>query len=92
MNYTEEEIDRYIKILKSVDESLSPSPQSNTVTCKNCHCSDFFIQSGYYYCSNRFLTLGHVLGYYDKSEYEDFTFEKYPFIKESITIRTRFVK
>lgn len=42
MNYTEEEIDRYIKILKSVDKSPPPSPQSNTVTCKNCHCSDFF--------------------------------------------------
>ena len=52
MNYTEEEIERFIEILKSVDKSPSPSPQSNRVTCKQCHCPNFFIDKGYYYCSN----------------------------------------
>ena len=52
MNYTEEEIERFIEILKSVDKSPSLSPQSNRVTCKQCHCPNVFIDKGYYYCSN----------------------------------------
>ena len=75
MNYTEvKEIIQFIEILKSVDKS--PSLKSHTVTCKNCHCPDFFIDKGYYYCSDCFLSLGHVLGYYDKPEYETFYFRQ----------------
>lgn len=72
MNYTEEEIDRYIEILKSVDLP----PKSKKVSYKYCHCTSFFIQSGYYYCLNCFFSLGHVLGCYEKFEYERFYFRK----------------
>lgn len=74
MNYTDEEIVRYIEILKSDDKP--PSPQSNAATCKQCNNPNFFIDKGYYYCWNCFLSLCHVLGYYDKSEYERFHFRK----------------
>ena len=39
MNYTEEEIERFIEILKSVDNPPSPplSEQSNRVVCKLCN-------------------------------------------------------
>lgn len=84
MNYTEEEIDRYIEILKSVDKSTSQ--QSNKVSCKYCHCSDFFIHSGYYNCSNCYFSLGHVLLIMTNLNMEDFTFDKNLSIKESITI------
>lgn len=49
---------------------------SNKVTCKYCNCSDFCIQSGFYHCSNCFVSQGHVLGYYDKAENERFYFRK----------------
>ena len=72
MCYTEEEISKFIEILKSDN---SP-PKSNKVSCKYCNCSDFFIPCCYYHCSNCFVSLGHVLGYYDKAEYERFYFRK----------------
>ena len=62
---------------------------SNKVTCKYCNCSDFFIQSGFYHCSNCFVSQGHVLGYYDKAENERFYFRKNLFIKENITTLTK---
>ena len=40
MNYSKEEIERFIKILKSVDKS---PPKSNKVVCKNCQICNFFI-------------------------------------------------
>lgn len=75
MRYTEEEIDRFIEIVKSVDKPLPP-PKSNRVTCKYCDGQDIFIQSGYYYCSNCFISLGHVLGFYDKTDFERFHFRQ----------------
>lgn len=36
----------------------------------------FFIKSNYYHCSNCFVSLADVLGYYDKAEYERFYFRK----------------
>lgn len=66
MNYTDDEIERYIKILKSLDINIDKkSPiKSNRVTC-NCQKSDFTIESGYYYFINCGYGLGHVIGYYD---------------------------
>ena len=69
---TEEEIAKFIEILKSDN---SP-PKSNKVSCKCCNCSTFFIKSNYYHCSNCFVSLADVLGYYDKAEYERFYFRK----------------
>lgn len=75
MNYTEEEIERFMEILKSVDNPPSPplSIQSNRVVCKLCNNS---IDKGYYCCEECCLGQGDVLGYHDKSDYERFYFSQ----------------
>ena len=50
--------------------------KSNNVSCKYCNCENFFIKSGCYHCTNCFVSLGHVLGYYYQYEYELFYFRK----------------
>ena len=62
MNYTEEEIEIFIEILKFVDKL----PVSNRVVCKQCNNPIFFIDKGYYHCEECCLGQGHVLGYHDK--------------------------
>ena len=71
MNYTHEEIEKYIKILQSLDMNIIKNGQLNQrVTCNNCNFSVSFIESGYYYCSSCGFGLGHVLGYNDKLDYD----------------------
>ena len=92
MNYTEEEIERFIEILKSVDKSPSPSPQSTRVTCKQCHCPSFLLIRDITIHQIVFFSHGHVLGYYHKSEYERFYFRHKPIYQKNITIKTRLKK
>ena len=72
MNYTDEEVEKYIKILKSINININKkSPtKSKKVTCNNCQKSDFTLESGYYYCKNSGFVLGHGIGYNDKSGYD----------------------
>ena len=72
MNYTDKEIEKYIKILKSININIDKKLpiKSNKVTCNNCQKSDFTIESGYYYCTNCSFGIGHVIGYYDKCDYD----------------------
>ena len=76
MNYTDDEIERYINILKSLVININEnSPiKSNRVTCNHCQKSDSTIESGYYYCTNCGFGLGHVIGYNDKSDYDRINF------------------
>lgn len=70
MNYTDEEIEKYIEILRSINintDKKSPM-KSNKVTCNNCQKWNFTIESGYYCCTNCGFALGHVIGYHDKSD------------------------
>ena len=89
MCYTEEEIAKFIEILKSGNKS----PKSNKVSCKYCNCSIFFL-------FNPVITIVQIvllvwvmfLVIMIKLSMKDLTFAKNPFIKESITIRTRLNK
>ena len=49
MNYTDKEVEIYIKILKSIIINIDKKLpiKSNKVTCNNCQKSDFTIESGY---------------------------------------------
>lgn len=49
MNYTDKEVEKYIKILKSIIINIDKKLpiKSNKVTCNNCQKSDFTIESGY---------------------------------------------
>ena len=91
MNYTEEEIEKYLKILKSYNNRQSEKSE-NKFGCNNCKNDSFIIESGYHVCEKCGLVLCHVLGYFDFEEKKDFISEKRVFIIESITMRKRLIK
>ena len=90
MNYTEEEIERYLEILRSY-KTIPEQKECKKVICKNCQSDSFVVDSGYNICDSCGTTNGHVLGYFDLSMI-DFTFEKRVFIRESITMKKRLIK
>ena len=75
MSYTEEEIEKYLEILRSYN--TQPEEKENKkVRCSNCQSDSFSIESGYNICDSCGLTNGHVLGYFDLKEYDRFHFRK----------------
>ena len=79
MSYSEEEIKKYMEILhkytKPPEEESSET--SRIAKCWNCQRDDCFtIWKGYKLCENCCVTNGHVLGYYDKKDYERLHFRK----------------
>ena len=78
MVYTKEEIENYLEILKSYNntQSKGDSGVCKKVRCRNCQSDSFFIESGYNICDSCGLTNGHVLGYFDLKEYDRFPFRK----------------
>ena len=78
MAYTKEEIEKYLEILKSYNNTLSKgdSGACKKVRCRNCQSDSFFIESGYNICDSCGITNGHVLGYFDLKEYDRFHFRK----------------
>ena len=76
MSYSEEEIKRYMEILHKytkppVEES------SRKAKCWNCQRDDCFtIERGFKVCENCGGQNGHVLGYFDKIDYDRLLFRK----------------
>ena len=76
MTYTKDEIEKYLEILRSYNNSQSEEKENTKVRCSNCQSDSFFIQSGYNICDSCGITNGHVLGYFDLKEYDRFHFRK----------------
>ena len=76
MTYTKDEIEKYLEILRSYNNSQSEEKENTKVRCSNCQSDSFFIQSGYNICDSCGSTNGHVLGYFDLKEYDRFHFRK----------------
>ena len=73
MQYTEEKIKRYLNILHKYNNPLEEksSEASRKSKCWNCQRDDCFsIYSGYKICESCGCLNGHVLGYYNKKEYD----------------------
>ena len=92
MTYTKEEIEKYLEILKSYNNLQSEEKENTNVRCSNCQSDSFSIELGYNVCDSCELTNGHVLGYFDLKEYDRFHFRKKVFIRESTTMRKRWMK
>ena len=77
MSYTEEEIEKYLEILKSYNtQPEEKENKNNKVRCSNCQGNSFSTYLGYYICEECGLTNGHVLGYFDLKEYDRLHFRK----------------
>ena len=73
MQYTKEEIKKYLDIL----HNYSNKQDITVAGCKNCHRDDCFsIYSGQKICESCGTLNGHVLGYYDKKDYDRLHFRK----------------
>ena len=76
MSYSEEQIKKYLVILhnytRPLKEEVSTKPK-----CKNCQRDDCFtIYSGFKVCENCGGQNGHVLGYYDKKDFDRLHYRK----------------
>ena len=76
MSYTKEEIEKYLQILRSYNNSQSEGEVCTKVRCSNCQSDSFLVDSGYNICDSCGSTNGHVLGYFDLKEYDRFHFRK----------------
>ena len=75
MSYTEDQIKKYLQILKSYNKK-EEEKENKKVVCSNCQSDSFSIELGYNICDSCGLTNGHVLGYFDLKEYDRFHFRK----------------
>ena len=76
MTYTKEEIEKYLEILRTYNNTQSEEKENTKGRCRNCQNDSFFIESGYNICDSCGSTNGHVLGYFDLKEYDRFHFRK----------------
>ena len=76
MVYTKEEIERYLEILRSYNNTKLEREKNVKVRCRNCQSDSFFVESGYNICDSCGTTNGHVLGYFDLKEYDRLHFRK----------------
>ena len=79
MSYSKEQIKRYLEILHKYTKP--PEEKSSEVSrkskCWNCQRDDCFtIVSGYKLCESCGWQNGHVLGYFDKKDYDRLHFRK----------------
>ena len=74
MCYTEEEIEKYLEILKNYNKQ-TVKDENRKVRCRNCQSDSFFVESGYNICDSCGSTNCHVLGF-DLKEYDRFHFRK----------------
>ena len=66
MSYTEEEIKKYLEIIKDYNINISPEKSNLKAKCTNCENStSFTIDYGYKICDECGVANGHVLGFYD---------------------------
>ena len=79
MRYSEEEIKRYLGILNNYTKKTvaAPSEVSIKSKCINCQRDDCFsIYLGHKICKSCCCLNGHVLGYYDKKDYDRLHYRK----------------
>ena len=76
MVYTKEEIERYLEILRSYNNTQLEWEKNMKVRCRNCQSDSFFVESGYNICDSCGTTNRHVLGYFDLKEYDRLHFRK----------------
>ena len=75
MCYTENEIKKYLDILRSYTKS--PEKETDRKTrCSNCQETDFDLFSGYKICVNCGCQNEHFLGYFDKRDQDRLLFRK----------------
>ena len=76
MTYTKEEIEKYLQILRSYNNTQSEGEVWTKVKCSNCQNDSSLVELGYNICDSCGATSGHVLGYFDLKEYDRFHFRK----------------
>ena len=79
MSYTQEQIEKYLEILKSYSREGDNSVDTNLNNpskCNNCQSENLVIYSGFHVCDNCGLTKGGVLGYFEPKEYDRPHFKK----------------
>ena len=75
MSYSEAEIKKYLDIIHKYTKS--PKKETNRKTkCWNCQETDFEIVSGFKICTNCGSQNEHVLGFFDKRDYDRLLFRK----------------
>ena len=74
MTYTEEEIEKYMKILKNYKNN--EIEDNNKFRCKNCQSDSFTIDFGQHVCEECGVLNGNVLGYFDIKEKDRFHCKK----------------
>ena len=75
MTYTEEEIKKYLDILKRYKKNQLED-KGGKVKCIRCKNDSFIIEIGQNVCEECGLINGHVLGYFDLKEQDRFHFRK----------------
>ena len=77
MNYSEDQITKYLEILHNYTKNTQNEPKMQSPQCLNCENStSFTIDFGYKICEECGSTNGHVLGYFDSKEYDRLHFRK----------------
>ena len=74
MSYSDEEIKKYMNILRNY--SKPPEEISRKTHCWNCQETEFDLVSGYKLCENCGSQNEHVLGYFEKIDYDRLLFRK----------------
>ena len=78
MEYTDEEIQKYLEIIRSYTKNLENETGQKT-RCWNCQETEFDLVSGFKICENCGCQNEHVLRYFDKKDQD-----RLPFRKKSI--------
>ena len=76
MNYTEEEIEKYLQILNSYKNNQFEIYNDHKFRCKCCRSDSFTIDFGQHVCEECGVVNGHVLGYFDIKEKDRFFYKK----------------
>ena len=78
MHYTNEQIERYLKILHNYTKKpVEDMVESKKAKCSNCSDSEFFtIDSGYKICDECGTLNGHVLGLFDLKDFDRLHYRK----------------
>ena len=78
MSYTEAEIKKYFEIIKKYTKPKEDksSETDRKTKCWNCQKSEFDLVSGFKICENCGSQNGHVLGFFDKRDYDRLIFRK----------------
>ena len=97
--HSEEKIKKYLDILHNYgtqrrwDNNNNKTEESKKPKCKNCQESDCFsIYSGYKICESCGCLNGHVLGYYDKKDYDRLHFRKKSIYQRKYHYEKRLIK